>query len=214
MTSDRRAFLALSAAALFAPATARAQLYDPPNAADATRLPPAAEGDWVRDSARFRTDDRQMAMDSGGSTRMQGADPTGRGRGFITVDTRARKLYYSLGGGEALIYGVGVGRDGFRWKGLARIGRKAEWPAWTPTPSMVRRRPDLPRWMDGGIENPLGARALYIYDGARDTMLRIHGTNEPDSIGHAVSSGCIRMMNRDVIDLFERAPIGSPVLMI
>ena len=113
------------------------------------------------------------------------ADPTGQGAGVLTVDTRTRKLYLSLGGGQAMQYGIGVGRQGFEWKGAATIGRKAVWPGWTPPPEMLERRPDLPQHMEGGIENPLGARALYLFKGSKDTLFRIHGTNEPETIGRA-----------------------------
>jgi lipoprotein-anchoring transpeptidase ErfK/SrfK len=147
-----------------------------------------------------------------GATRRMVLDPTGQPSGAITVNTRARKLYLSLGGGRAMEYGIGVGRRGFEWRGVANVGRKASWPGWTPPPEMLRRRPDLPRHMNGGIENPLGARALYLYRDGKDTMFRIHGTNEPDTIGQAVSSGCIRMMNADVIDLYQRVGTGTRVV--
>ena len=118
----------------------------------------------------------------------------------------------SLGRGEAYEYGVGVGREGFAWKGAAQIGRKAYWPGWTPPKDMLLRRPDLPRHMEGGIDNPLGARALYLFNGKKDTMFRIHGSNEPDTIGQAVSSGCIRMTNEDVTDLYSRVSVGTVVV--
>jgi lipoprotein-anchoring transpeptidase ErfK/SrfK len=139
-------------------------------------------------------------------------DPTTEGSGAITIDTRKRKLYLSLGAGQAIEYGIGVGREGFAWKGIAQIGRKAFWPGWTPPPEMLLRRPDLPRHMDGGMENPLGARALYLFKGDKDTLFRIHGTNEPDTIGQAVSSGCIRMLNADVLDLYRRVRKGTRVV--
>ena len=139
-------------------------------------------------------------------------DQTGEGPGAVTIDTRRRKLYLSLGSGEAIEYGVGVGRQGFSWKGIAQIGRKAFWPGWTPPPEMLQRRPELPTHMDGGLDNPLGARALYLFSGNKDTMFRIHGTNEPDTIGRAVSSGCIRMLNADVIDLYGRVGKGTRVV--
>lgn len=148
------------------------------------------------------------------STRAFVADPTGQAAGVITVDTKNRYLYLSLGNGQAVRYGVGVGRAGFEWSGVAQIGRKAEWPAWTPPPAMLKRRPDLPKHMAGGIDNPLGARALYLHNGGRDTMFRIHGTNEPETIGQAVSSGCIRMLNEDVSDFYERVKIGASVRVI
>jgi lipoprotein-anchoring transpeptidase ErfK/SrfK len=148
------------------------------------------------------------------STRTLVADPTGKSAGTITIDTKTRHLYLSLGDGRALQYGVGVGRAGFEWSGSAQVGRKAEWPAWTPPPAMLKRRPDLPKHMAGGIDNPLGARAMYLYAGGHDLMYRIHGTNEPDTIGQAVSSGCIRMLNADVEDLYERVRVGAKVAVL
>jgi lipoprotein-anchoring transpeptidase ErfK/SrfK len=135
----------------------------------------------------------------------------GRGApGSIIVNTTERRLYYILGNGKAIRYGVGVGRPGFTWGGSNRISRKAEWPDWTPPPQMLKRRPDLPRHMKGGEDNPLGARALYL--GA--TLFRIHGSNEPETIGQAVSSGCFRMVNEDVIDLYNRVKVGAQVTVI
>ena len=148
------------------------------------------------------------------ATRIIVADPTGQRAGAVTIDTRRRALYYSLGAGRAIRYGIGVGREGFEWSGRAQIGRKAAWPSWRPPSAMLKRRPDLPRFMEGGIDNPLGARALYLYSGGRDTLFRIHGTNEPWTIGEAVSSGCIRMLNEDVVDLYSRVRIGAPVRVI
>lgn len=141
-------------------------------------------------------------------------NPTGEPAGTIVVDTQSRHLYYVLRDGEAIQYGIGVGREGFGWKGHARVARKAEWPRWIPPKDMIARRPDLPSEMSGGIANPLGARALYLFEGNKDTMYRIHGTNEPDSIGQAVSSGCIRMNNADVMDLYRRVPIGTRVVVL
>ncbi|BBU63400.1 hypothetical protein MSC49_33350 [Methylosinus sp. C49] len=139
-------------------------------------------------------------------------DPTAEEPGTLTIDTRARRLYLSLEDGKAVEYAIGVGRTGFAWKGEAKIGRKAFWPGWTPPPEMLERRPDLPEHMDGGLRNPLGARALYLFQGQKDTLFRIHGTNEPESIGRAVSSGCIRMLNADVIDLYKRVAKGARVV--
>jgi lipoprotein-anchoring transpeptidase ErfK/SrfK len=141
-------------------------------------------------------------------------DPTGEQGGGITIDTARRKLYLSLGDGQAIEYGIGVGREGFAWKGTAQVGRKAFWPGWTPPREMLLRRPDLPSHMEGGLDNPLGARALYLFKGPKDTMFRIHGTNEPETIGHAVSSGCIRMLNADVIDLYRRVKKGVRVVVM
>ncbi|MCT8970735.1 L,D-transpeptidase [Microbaculum marinisediminis] len=135
--------------------------------------------------------------------------------GTIIVDTSERYLYVVEENGKATRYGVGVGRAGFSWSGRARVGRKAEWPTWTPPPQMIRRQPELKKYasgMPGGKDNPLGARALYLYDGGRDTMYRLHGTNQPWSIGRAMSSGCIRMMNADVVHLYDRTPIGTRVV--
>lgn len=128
--------------------------------------------------------------------------------GTILINTGERRLYLVLPNGQALRYGIGVGRDGFRWGGTHRITAKKEWPAWTPPPQMLRRRPDLPRHMPGGIENPLGARAMYL----GSTLYRIHGSNEPETIGQAVSSGCFRMTNEDVTDLYSRVAIGTTVV--
>jgi lipoprotein-anchoring transpeptidase ErfK/SrfK len=138
--------------------------------------------------------------------------------GTIVVDTPARRLYYVLGEGKAVRYGVGVGRAGLALAGNAYIGRKAEWPSWTPTANMIRRDPakngKYAGGLEGGLTNPLGARALYLYRGGNDTMFRIHGTNQPQSIGLAVSSGCVRMLNHDIIDLFNRAQVGGRVVVL
>jgi lipoprotein-anchoring transpeptidase ErfK/SrfK len=141
-------------------------------------------------------------------------DPTGERAGTITIDTKNRYLYLSMERGRAMRYGVGVGREGFAWSGRAHIGRRAEWPAWTPPAAMRLRRPDLPRVMEGGLANPLGARAMYLYNSHGDTMFRIHGTNEPDTIGRAVSSGCVRLLNDDVVDLYSRVKVGAPVVVL
>jgi lipoprotein-anchoring transpeptidase ErfK/SrfK len=141
-------------------------------------------------------------------------DPTHARDGTITIDTKDRYLYLSMEDGKAMRYAVGVGREGFGWSGRAHIGRRAEWPTWTPPAAMLLRRPDLPRVMEGGLANPLGARAMYLYNSHGDTMFRIHGTNEPDTIGHAVSSGCIRLLNDDVVDLYSRVKVGAPVVVL
>ena len=127
--------------------------------------------------------------------------------GSIIVSTQERRLYYVMGDGKAMRYGVGVGRPGFEWAGAKTITNKREWPDWTPPPEMLRRRPDLPRHMVGGPDNPLGARAMYL----GSSLYRIHGSNEPDTIGQAVSSGCIRMTNDDVMDLYTRVKVGTNV---
>jgi lipoprotein-anchoring transpeptidase ErfK/SrfK len=135
--------------------------------------------------------------------------------GTIIVDTSARQLYFVLGGGKAVRYGIGVGRDGFRWSGTARIGAKRVWPTWTPPKEMIARKPELIKFADGqgpGLTNPLGPRALYLYNKSGDTGFRLHGTPEWWSIGKAVSSGCIRLLNQDIIDLYERAKEGAKVI--
>src|SRR5215213_8457284 len=130
--------------------------------------------------------------------------------GTVIINTRERLLYLVQENGRAIRYGIGVGRPGFTWAGTRQITQKREWPDWTPPPEMLKRRPDLPRHMAGGIDNPLGARAMYL----GSTLYRIHGSNEPWTIGTAVSSGCIRMRNEDVIDLYERVRIGTKVVVI
>ena len=128
--------------------------------------------------------------------------------GNVLIATLERRMYFILPGKKAVKYGVGVGRPGFEWSGIKIVSRKQEWPAWTPPAQMLKRRPDLPRFMPGGINNPLGARAMYL----GSSLYRIHGSNEPQTIGQAVSSGCIRMTNEDVTDLFERVRIGTRVI--
>ena len=134
--------------------------------------------------------------------------PTNYAPGTIVVNTAERRLYLIQSDGTAIRYGIGVGRDGFRWSGVHHVSAKKEWPGWTPPSQMRRRRPDLPGHMAGGIENPLGARALYL----GSTLYRIHGSNEPETIGQAVSSGCFRMTNEDVVDLYNRVPVGTTVV--
>jgi lipoprotein-anchoring transpeptidase ErfK/SrfK len=128
--------------------------------------------------------------------------------GTIIISTAERHLYLVEGNGRALRYGIGVGRDGFQWQGLLNITRKAEWPDWTPPPEMIQRQPYLPRFMAGGPGNPLGARAMYL----GTTVYRIHGTNQPWTIGTAISSGCFRLVNADVMDLYGRVPVGTKVI--
>lgn len=137
--------------------------------------------------------------------------------GTIIISTTKRKLYFVLSGTKAIEYGVGVGRQGFEWSGKAKIARKAEWPGWHPPKEMIVREREkygreLPAFVEGGPSNPLGARALYLYSGGRDTLYRIHGTNAPHTIGLAMSSGCIRMLNEEVIDLYRRVRIGARVI--
>ena len=128
--------------------------------------------------------------------------------GTIVVSTSQRRLYYVLGGGKAIRYGIAVGKEGYAWSGISTVAAKREWPDWTPTPDILRRLPNLPRHMVGGPDNPLGARALYL----GDTLYRIHGTNEPWKLGGNVSSGCIRLSNDDIVDLYNRTKIGATVI--
>jgi lipoprotein-anchoring transpeptidase ErfK/SrfK len=130
--------------------------------------------------------------------------------GTVVISTRERRLYYVLPDGKAVRYAVGVGRQGFQWSGTETVTRKREWPDWRPPLAMLKRRPDLPRYMSGGINNPLGARALYL----GTSEYRIHGSNEPWTMGQAVSSGCIRMTNADVIDLYKRVDVGATVVVL
>ena len=130
--------------------------------------------------------------------------------GTIIISTGERRLYYILPGNQAVKYGIGVGRPGFEWSGTRRVAMKREWPSWKPPSQMLRRRPDLPRFMPGGPENPLGARAMYL----GGSLYRIHGSNEPQTIGQAVSSGCIRMTNEDVVDLYGRVKVGTRVVVL
>ncbi|HEX8167359.1 MAG TPA: L,D-transpeptidase [Beijerinckiaceae bacterium] len=138
------------------------------------------------------------------------ANPGRYAPGTIVIATNERRLYYILADGTAIRYGVGVGRPGFTWAGTKTVTNKREWPDWTPPAQMLRRRPDLPRHMKGGLANPLGARAMYL----GGSLYRIHGSNEPETIGQAVSSGCIRMTNEDVIDLYNRVRVGTRVTVL
>jgi len=134
--------------------------------------------------------------------------------GSILVDTDGRYVYYVLPEGRAIRYGAIVGENGQAWSGVATVGRKEEWPGWTPTEGEKRRLGPLPNYVEGGAHNPMGARALYLYAGGKDTLYRIHGTNQPGWIGHAISSGCIRLTNEDVIDLHSRVKIGAGVVVL
>jgi lipoprotein-anchoring transpeptidase ErfK/SrfK len=149
--------------------------------------------------------------------------PSNETPGTIIIDPHSRYLYLVQGSGRALRYGIGVGRQGFGWSGVATIRDKQEWPDWYPPKEMIQRQPELKRHMSqlrsgpgvaGGPGNPLGARAMYLWQGNKDTLYRIHGTNEPETIGQSVSSGCIRMLNQDVIDLYQRTPLGSKVVVL
>jgi lipoprotein-anchoring transpeptidase ErfK/SrfK len=199
---DRRSVLLGAAAALAAPSIASAQMWrsleaipeptidePPPGMAtyDTASAPAELPYQYRRQPVNFRTTEAP---------------------GTVIVDTSERFLYLVQGGGRALRYGIGVGRDGFTWAGILKVTRKAEWPDWTPPPEMIARQPYLPRWMAGGPGNPLGARAMYL----GNTIYRIHGTNAPNTIGHAVSSGCFRLVNSEIEDLYERVNVGAKVI--
>ncbi len=143
---------------------------------------------------------------------------TDEAAGTIIIDTNNKYLYYVEGENRATRYGVGVGRDGFGWSGVVKIGRKSEWPDWRPPKEMIAREArkghKIPAFQEGGVDNPLGARAMYLYKGGQDTIFRIHGTNQPWTIGLNMSSGCIRMMNADVEHLYARAPVGTKVIVV
>ncbi len=205
MRVSKSAVFAAAAAAVLA--TASAQAFD---GASAGRMRgPTPEGVSAQDASLSTELNRQVQP-----TRTLVQDPTEEKPGTITIDTKNRYLYLSLDDGRAMRYDVGVGREGFEWQGRAYVGRRAEWPTWTPPSAMLKRRPDLPKTMIGGVDNPLGARAMYLYNTHGDTMYRIHGTNEPDTIGQAMSSGCIRLLNEDIVDLYARVKIGAPVVVV
>lgn len=188
----------------------------------ASTLPAVAESPWgVQQATGVTSGDRPVRSSS--QYRRSDKSPVPRATvnyeskhapGTIVVNTAERRLYYTLGNGKAIRYGVGVGRDGFTWSGTHSVTRKAEWPGWTPPATMIRREAakgrKLPAYMPGGPENPLGARALYI----GSTIYRIHGTNQPWTIGQAMSSGCIRMANEDVIHLYNQAGVGTRVVVV
>lgn len=134
--------------------------------------------------------------------------------GTVLVDSDARYLYYVLPEGKAIRYGVTVGEEALSWSGIAKIGRMEEWPSWVPTAEIKKRLGNVPDRVAGGPANPLGARALYLFEGSKDTLFRIHGTNQPEYIGQAISSGCIRLTNEDIIDLYTRVKVGAPVVVL
>jgi lipoprotein-anchoring transpeptidase ErfK/SrfK len=200
-----------------APAVAAVPSIAPPSIAPPMIAPPVMSARQQPDRSAPRTPqiaEPERSLDPRGMDPRflpQMVDYSGpHGPGTIVINTRERYLYLVEGHGQARRYGIGVGRPGFEWAGVKSITRKAEWPDWRPPPEMLKRRPDLPRYMAGGPENPMGARGLYL----GSSLYRIHGTNEPHTIGQAVSSGCIRMRNEDITDLYERVRIGTKVIVI
>jgi lipoprotein-anchoring transpeptidase ErfK/SrfK len=206
------AFASAMAAAVFATAASANPLeffpFGQPFSYQQQQQPAAQAPNFARDSyAR----DSYEGAEQGDRFRRQVVDyPSREPAGTVIVDTPHTYLYYVLGNGKAIRYGIGVGRDGFTWSGTETVSRKAEWPDWTPPPEMIARQPYLPRFMAGGLSNPLGARAMYL----GNTIYRIHGTNAPETIGHNVSSGCIRLVNEDVMDLYSRVNVGTKVIVL
>ena len=194
MRSGYVAALSVGACLLFASTGAQAQFWDP-------------EGRYTGGNPKARSG---WFGSSGPVARTTVNYPNKHAPGTIVVNTAERRLYYVLDNSQAIRYGIGVGRLGFTWAGVTAVSAKKEWPAWTPPAQMLRRRPDLPRHMVGGPENPLGARAMYL----GSSLYRIHGSNEPETIGEAVSSGCFRLTNEDVIDLYDRVRVGSKVIVL
>jgi lipoprotein-anchoring transpeptidase ErfK/SrfK len=189
------AALPAGAAQFYDPEQHRWVEYDDNRAQGAARLP-AEDPRFIAQVVEFRTAEQP---------------------GTIIIDSDAKYLYFVLPNFQAIRYGVGVGREGFGWSGVVEVGRKAEWPTWTPPPEMIARDPKAAQFangMPGGPDNPLGARAMYLYSGGQDTIYRIHGTNEPWTIGMNISSGCIRLRNDDIIDLYARVAVGAKVIVI
>jgi lipoprotein-anchoring transpeptidase ErfK/SrfK len=179
----------------------------------ATTQPAAAQSSWFSDPMNNRQMeylDEDNRVQASPIPRSLVEFPRQYAPGTIVISTTERRLYFVTSPGEAIEYGVGVGRPGFEWAGIQKVSAKREWPSWTPPAEMLKRRPDLPRYMSGGPDNPLGARAMYL----GSTLYRIHGSNEPETIGQAVSSGCFRMLNDDVVDLYSRVRVGSRVVVL
>jgi len=178
-------------------------------------LAPSSEANFTaRDKQQLANPPYQRASISPTYQRQIVQYPRTEAPGSILVDTRGPFVYYLLPGGKAIRYGATVGEAGQAWSGVATVARKEEWPGWTPTEDEKRRLGPLPNYIPGGARNPMGARALYLYAGGKDTLYRIHGTNQPEYIGHAISSGCIRVTNEDVIDLYSRVKIGATVVVL
>ena len=176
----------------------------------AFEIDPLTREPLVKREEMRRTPEDPAMMGGGMSFKSWSKSPGQYAPGTIVISTRERSLYLVQDGGRALRYGIGVGRTGFTWGGKVKVTAKREWPDWTPPAAMRKRQPGIPSHMKGGINNPLGARALYL----GSTIYRIHGSNEPHTIGTAVSSGCFRMTNPDVIDLYKRVPVGAPVIVL
>jgi lipoprotein-anchoring transpeptidase ErfK/SrfK len=178
-------------------------------------LAPASQADWTPRDKQLMSHLPYAQADISDRYRRQIVDyPRSEARGTILVDTDDKFLYYVLPKGKAIRYGITVGEEAQAWSGLAKVGRKEEWPAWIPTAGEQARLGPFPARVPGGPRNPMGARALYLYAGGKDTQYRIHGTNQPEYIGQAISSGCIRMTNEDAIDLYNRVSVGTVVVVL
>jgi lipoprotein-anchoring transpeptidase ErfK/SrfK len=216
MISNAKSARTILLAAVLPLTVAGCMTVDGPQLAGTASPPIGAAHYAALDSEKFRVDAVDVSAIDPKYLRQEVDYRTTESAGTVVVDPRQRFLYLVEKGGKAIRYGVGVGRAGLEFTGTASVQVKKAWPHWTPTPAMIAREPArYAKWaggMDGGEGNPLGARALYLFKGGNDTRYRIHGTTEPQSIGHAVSSGCIRMMNQDIIDLYNRVPVGSKVV--
>ncbi len=210
----RRTFLIGGGAALLGGCTVSQTA--PPEMGSASRVPAIYRSFYgPRPDEQFAIPAVDLARLDPAFWRREVPNPTGERPGTVVVDTGTFYLYWTMEGGRAMRYGVGLGREGFSWDGAATIERKQAWPTWTPPAEMIAREPELEKYRNGmepGLGNPLGARALYLYQGGRDTLYRLHGTQETYSIGRAVSSGCVRLLNQDIIDLYERVPVGTRVV--
>ena len=207
-----KTFYRTAALALFGFVLSSAPVSAQPLAFAPTIQSPSIFDSLMRSPQPFEaTEEEQGAVETPAHLRRQIVSYAGHeAPGTVIVDTPNTYLYYVLGGGRAVRYGIGVGREGFTWSGVKTVDRKAEWPDWTPPAEMIARQPYLPRFMAGGPGNPMGARAMYI----GGTVYRIHGTNQPSTIGQKVSSGCIRMLNDDVTDLYSRVSVGTKVVVL
>jgi lipoprotein-anchoring transpeptidase ErfK/SrfK len=216
---DRRAFAALAAASVLClgERKAGATVILGAEPADTGELPPAVPSATPIEPERFPVSVEEYKGIDPDYLPQLVSYPTTELPGTIIIDTDTRFLYLLVGPGQAKRYGIGVGRDGFGWSGTATIERKTKWPMWFPPKEMQYRDREARKWrrgMPGGPRNPLGARALYLFQGPADTLFRIHGTRDPKSIGRAVSSGCIRMLNADVVELFDRVSLGTKVVVL
>ncbi len=214
----RRALLG-GAASLAALSLAGCATSGPSTVAEkTTRIPPDVLGMYAaQPDERFPIPAARIDLIEPEFWRQVVDDPTGERPGTLVVDTANRHLYLVQEGGKAMRYGVGIGRDGFTWSGRGVIQYKKEWPTWTPPSEMIARQPELEPYRHGmppSLENPLGARALYIFKDGKDTIYRVHGATDERTIGKAISSGCVRLLNQDIIDLYQRVPPGSPIVVL